>query len=69
VYEHAAAAIQSVLYEPVARRKVLDQILIVDVIHLDHMMLIPLEQDFLERQPQDGKHMRDLGRLQCFFAA
>lgn len=38
VNKHRTATIEAILYEPVARREMLEEVLVVDIIDLDHFV-------------------------------
>lgn len=67
VHEHARARIQPILYEAVARREVLEEIVVVDVVDLDDLVGVAGEEAVVQGQSQNGEDTRDVrvsqGRL------
>lgn len=69
MHENRTFRVKGILYEPCAGREVLEQILIVDVVHLDDLVDIAFEQFLVQRQPQHGEDMRDVAVLQRLLAS
>ena len=65
--QDASPGVQAFLYEGIARREVFEYILVLDIIHLNHTMFETGKQIIVERQPQSGHYMRDIGLLHGFF--
>ena len=69
MHEDSTASIKPLLNEFVARCKMLNDVLVLDVIQLDHVMLVILEQILVQRQTQDGEYVRDVGSAERLFPA
>jgi hypothetical protein len=69
VHEHAAAVVDALLDEGVALGKVLQQILVVVVIHLDHQVAVGGVQLQIQGLAQGRHDVGDVGRLQGISAA
>lgn len=69
VYEYAAPSIDAFLNKPVACREVLQQILVVYIIHFDDLVRKTLEERLVQWQAQDGQYMRNARCLQRLSAA
>ena len=66
--EDPSPAIEPLLDEGVAAGEMLEDVVIVHVIDWDDVMLEVLEEMSIERRPQDGDYMRDVGLVQGVFA-
>ena len=66
--QYTSSSIKSLLDEGVAGGKILNDILVIDVIDLDDIVLEIEEEMIVERQPQGGKYMRDVRLDQGLFA-
>ena len=69
MHEDSTASIQPLLDEFVARFEMLNDVLVLDVIQLDHVMLVILKQVLVQRQTQDGEYVRDVGFAERLFPA
>lgn len=63
----ASTTIETLLYECIASREVLEDVLIFNVIDLHYIMLEVYEKIVVKRQPQGRHHMGDVGISQSFF--
>lgn len=52
MYKHATSRIQAILYEAIAFREMLEQVLIVNIVNLDDFVGKAFEQLLIERQLQ-----------------
>ena len=66
--QYACSAMQPLLDEGVAGGKMLNDVLVFDVIDLDDVMLEMGKEMVIERQSQDGYYMSDVGLGQGIFA-
>jgi len=57
--QHATIGLDSSIYEMIACREMLEQVLIIDIVDFDGHVGEAIEQTLLYRQLQDGKHMCD----------
>lgn len=57
--QHATIGLDSSIYETIACREMLEQVLIIDIVDFDGHVREAIEQTLLYRQLQDGKHMCD----------
>lgn len=69
MHKHGATSIEGLLDEAVGGRKVLEQVLVVDVVDLDDHVLEGAEEGVVERHAQDGQDVGDVGLLQGISAA
>nr|POE52077.1 hypothetical protein CFP56_52458 [Quercus suber] len=60
VNKDAAPCLQGILDEVDTSWKMLEQVLVVDVINLDDLMFKAFKQPVVQRQSQDGKDMADV---------
>jgi hypothetical protein len=67
--QDSTAIIQSALDEFIACSKMLEKILILNIVYLDHFVGKGLEQGLVERESQDRQDVRDAGILQCCLPA
>lgn len=67
--QHASSAIKTVLNEGVGGGKMLQQILVVDVIYLDDQVLIFGKESFIQRETQHREDMGDVCLLESLLAA
>ena len=63
-----SAPIKTFLDEGIAGGEVLDDVFIVDVVHLDDVMCEIAEQVVVQGQPQGREDVADIGLLQSFCA-
>ena len=68
MYQDSAATIESFLYESIAGREMLKDILVLDVIYFDNKMLVALEEIPINRQAQYRDHVSYASLVQCFLA-
>lgn len=69
MHKNAASVLEAILDEVDCLWKVLEQILIVDVILFDDLVREAFKERLIQRQPQDREHMRYPRSLQCVLAA
>lgn len=69
MHQHAATSVEPGLDEAIAGRKVLEEVLVLDIVDLYYAMSEAVEQLTVQRQPQDGEHMCDTRRPQRFSPA
>ena len=67
--QHTSSSIKSILDKRIGGGKVLQQILVVDVIYLDDKVLMLGEECFIQREPQHGDDMGDVGLFESLLAA
>ena len=59
MYKHAAAGIQTILYEANTGGQMIQEVLIIYVIDLDHLVHECIKELRVQRQSKDREHMRD----------
>ena len=64
MHEHSASAVKAFLDEAIGGNEVLEQVLILDIIHVDDKMLEGPEKILVERQPQDREDVGDVSVVQ-----
>lgn len=67
--QHASSPIKTVLNEGVGGGKMLQQILVVDVIYLDDKVLIFGKESFIQRETQHREDMGDVCLFESLLAA
>ena len=68
MYKHTTAPIHTFPDKGITRVEVLNNILILIIIHFHNVMLIPLEQILVQGQSQGGLYMRHVGGLESSLA-
>lgn len=63
MHKHPATAVKSFLDEAVGGRKVLEQVFVVDIVHLNDHVREGAEQGWVQRHAEDGQHVSDISLL------
>lgn len=64
MHKHPATAIEAFLDETIGFGKVLEQVLVFDIVDVDYVVLERLEEVLVGGHAQDGQHVRDVSLLE-----
>ena len=64
MHEHPASAIKAFLDEAIGGNEILEQVLVLDIIHVDDKVLEGPEKILVQRQPQDREDVGDISVVQ-----